>query len=114
MTLDKAIEVYNELYTNEIIKQFNEARNIIVEKINKQKPKSFYYKSSTKYDYYVEEPYSKIQITKQGAVYKDCGFDGFALKHGGGSLHFCLAYCNYTKEKVIDIIEKHIREDNND
>lgn len=114
MTLDKAIETYNELHDNEIVKKFNEANSIVINEILKQKPKKTYYKSSVKFDYYIEEPYEKLEITANGISIRKCGFNGIGTGIGGNNrwLNFCLSFCNYSKEKIIEIIEKHIRKDN--
>lgn len=66
MTIEQAIEIYNQCFNNEAIKKYEEARHVILEESNNRKPKKVLYASSKKNDYYLELPYEDIRFTIEG------------------------------------------------
>lgn len=113
MNLKEAIKTYNSLNGNEIIKQFEEARHLIIEEMANRKPELEYYKSSNKYKYYIEKPYEKITFENGKAIKKKRNYSAIA-KSKTSTVNFCLSLCNYSREDIIKLIEKHIKEDNED
>lgn len=67
-----------------------------------------------KYDYYIKYPYEEFTVLKNGKYgFKKHGYDAFGEDiYDGGKLLFCLGLCNKTKEEMIEYIEKHIIDDN--
>lgn len=78
MSLDEAIKIYNEFISSEEMKKFKEAENMIMDEINSQKPIEEYYKSSKKYDYYIQLPYDEVILTSDGAIFRHNGYNGIA------------------------------------
>ena len=113
MNLDEAIKIYNKYHNDEIIEKFENARSIILDEYAKRKPKQVFYKSSKLYDYYIEEPYERICFGINGIKFEQCYYNGIGKRKDGRSeKHFCVRLCNYSKEKIIEMIEKDIEEDN--
>lgn len=113
MELNEAIEIYNSLHKNESIKLYCDALHVVVEEMQKRKPKEVYYKSSDKYDYYIVYPYTEICFTEDGVGFRERYYDAKGKnKDGRSTLHFCLSLCKYSKEKMIEKIEEQILEDN--
>jgi len=113
MSLVEAIEIYNASKDNKEIIKFEEARSVLLEEMNNRKPKEEFYKSSTKYDYYILLPYEEMMFTKNGIEYKNHSYDAFGKnKNGKSTCHFCLSLCNYSKDEIIQLIENHIVKDN--
>ena len=113
MNLEEAIKIYNKYHNDEIIKEFDEARGILVEEYHKRKPKQVFYKSSKLYDYYIEEPYEDLTFTNDGIKFEQHYYSGVGKrKDGKSTLSFCVSLCKYTKEKIIEMIEEHIIKDN--
>ena len=114
MNVEKAIETYNKLHNNNIVKAFLEAQNMIVKEIRKEQERK-HYKSSNKYDYYIELPYKTIELYPN-AHYRQHTYNAIYVKSGKSpnnySGNFCLSLCNYSKEKIIELIEKRIKNDN--
>lgn len=119
MEIEEAIKTYNELYDNENVKKYNETLHIILKETNK-KPEREYYKSSNTHDFYIELPYKRLALTSEGAKYEEHGYNAIftprkdrilpdKTKYGG---NFCLSLCKYSREKIQEFIEDHIREDN--
>lgn len=75
-----------------------------------------YYKSSKKYDYFIELPYEEFGLLGNGKY----GFKqhGFSYKgkgigaHKKWSTYGCVSLCNYTKEEIKNMIDKCIESDN--
>lgn len=116
MSLDEAIKIYNEFISSEEMKKFKEAENMIMDEINSQKPIEEYYKSSKKYDYYIQLPYNELRLTRGGAIFRHNGYNGIAKKKGNTSYHFCknlcLSLCDKSKEDIENRLDIWIRGDN--
>jgi hypothetical protein len=113
MKLEEAIKIYNKYHNDEIIKEFDEARSILVEEHHKRKPKQVFYKSSELYDYYIEEPYEELTFGTNGVEFKQHYYSAVGKRKDGKSTsYFCVSLCKYTKEKIIEMIEEHIKKDN--
>lgn len=113
MKLDEAIEIYNSLCNNESIKLCNKAISVLLEEMGKRKPEQKYFKSSNKYDYYIEQPYEEMFFGTNGIEFRQHSYNGIGKgKIGNGTINFCLSLCNYSKEKIMTIIDNHIIEDN--
>ena len=115
MNLKEAIKIHNELQDTEEIKRYTEALNIVVKNINK-KATTEYYKSSNKNDYYIELPYRRLEINAKGkAVYRKRGYNCLCKSlDKKSSTNFCLSLCNYTRQDIENLIERHIKEDNSE
>lgn len=113
MELKEAIEIYNSLHNNESIKLYNKAIPILLEEMDKRKPEQKYFKSSNKYDYYIEQPYEEMFFSENGIEFKQHYYNAIAkAKNGKSTLNHCLSLCKYSEEKIMTIIEKDIMEDN--
>lgn len=113
MELNEAIEIYNSLHKNESIKLYCDALHVVVEEMQKRKPKEVYYKSSDKYDYYIRQPYTEIYFSEDGVKFREHYYDAIGKgKVTNGTLYFCDSLCKYTEDKIIESIERHILEDN--
>ena len=113
MKLEEAIEIYNSLHNNESIRLYREAVSILLEEMNKRKPELKYFKSSNKYDYYIEQPYEEMSFGVNGIEFRQHSYSGVGkAKNGKSTVNFCLSLCNYSEEKIMTIIEKYIIEDN--
>ena len=75
-----------------------------------------YYKSSKKYDYYIQLPYENFEILENGKYgFKQHGFSycGKGIgEYKNWSLSGCCSLCNFTKEKIKDMIDENIKKDN--
>jgi len=88
-----------------------------------KKPNAEYYKSSSKYDYYIEKPFKKIYLDENdNYYYKDYYYNAVGAKNNGCpksttysqySLSFCLSLCKYSKSKIKKIIDDNIKADDN-
>ena len=113
MNLKKAIEIYNKYQNDNIIKDFEEARSIILEEHKKRKPEKILYGSSKLYDYYIEQPYEEMIFTNEGIEFRKHYYNGIGKsKNGKSRFNLCLSLCKYSKEKIMTIIDKYIKEDN--
>ena len=112
MKLEEAIEIYNALHNTESIKLYNKAIHILLEEMDKRKPEQEYFKSSNKYDYYIEQPYKEMFFGKNGIEFQQHSYNAIGKSKGYGTVNFCLSLCNYSEEKIMTIIENHIIEDN--
>lgn len=115
-TKKKMLEYADRLYELEqldVVKEYVDVLHKVVY-FEQEEPKKEYYKSSKKYDYYIEYPYEKFTFLKNGKYgFEKYGFDAFGKDiDGRGKLLFCLGLCNKTKEEMIEYIEKHIIDDN--
>lgn len=116
MSLDEAIKIYNEFISSEEIKKFKEAKNMIMDEINSQKPIEEYYKSSKLYDYYIQLPYYELILTSNGAMFRYNGYNGIAKQKGNKSYHTCRNLCqslnDRSKKDIENSLDVWIREDN--
>ena len=112
MKLKEAIEIYNSLHNNESVKLYNKAIHILLEEMSKRKPEREYFKSSNKYDYYIEQPYEEMFFGENGIGFQQHSYNAIGESKGYGTVNFCLSLCNYSEEKIMTIIENHIIEDN--
>lgn len=112
MKLEEAIEIYNLLHKNESIELYNKVIHILLEEMNKRKPEQEYFKSSNKYDYYIEQPYEEMFFSENGVEFRQHSYNGIGKGKGNGYTNFCLSLCNYSQEEIMTIIDKHIVEDN--
>lgn len=119
MEIEEAIKTYNELYDDENVKKYNETLHIILNETDKE-PEREYYKSSNTHDYYIELPYKRLALTSEGAKYEEHGYNAIFTPRKNKILpgktkycgNFCLSLCKYSREKIKEFIEDHIREDN--
>ena len=112
MKIEEAIEVYNSLHNNKSIKLYNEAIHVLLEEMDKRKPELVYFKSSNKYDYYIERPYEEMYFAENGIEFRQHSYNVIGKGKGYGTINFCLSLCNYSQEEIMTIIENHIIEDN--
>lgn len=113
MNIEEAITIYNQYQNNEEIKKYEEARSIILREMENRKPKKEYYKSSKKKHYYLELPYENINITSKGIEKQNNSYNIiYQAINSNESGNYCLSLCGYSKEKMINLIEKDIIEDN--
>lgn len=115
-TKKKMLEYADRLYELEqldVVKEYLDILHKVV-RFEQEEPKKEYYKSSKKYDYFIEYPYEKFTVLKNGKYgFKKHGYDAFGKDiDGKGTLYFCFSLCNNTKEEMIEYIEKHIIDDN--
>lgn len=108
----EAIKIYNKMANRIDVRKFEKARSLILEEMHNQKPELEYYKSSKKYDYYIEKPYKQMYFYDNKVKFKEYGYSARGEAKNGSSIHFCLALCGYSKERIIEIIENHIIQDN--
>ena len=112
MNKEKAIEIYN-LYSNwEIIKEFEEARDFILEEMKNRKPQEEYYKSSNLYDYYILYPYKSLEFSENKIIEVERNYDCMAKSRKSKSvLYFCLSLCKKSKNEIIELIENRIKKE---
>lgn len=113
MEIKEANSIYNKLFQNTKIREFEKARSLLLEERENRKPETEYYKSSNLYDYYILKPYTSIEFGKNGIIEEQRDFDCIAKgRKNKSELHFCLSLCKISKDEIIKIIENHIKEDN--
>lgn len=115
MELEEAIRVYNELRNNKDVERYCEALHIVCQEWDKAKPELEFYKSSNKYDYYIELPYKQLTVFGDGKTgYRNNGFNyiGKGINGNKSSLNGCVGLCNNSKEEVMKSIDRSIEEDN--
>ena len=107
------IEIFNAIKDLPIIKQYTDLLDKIVS-FNSNKPKEKYYKSSKLRDYYIEMPYDKLDINKEGNYYiRKCGYSyNGKRKDESSTLYGCLSYCNYSLKKIKQMIDENIDKEN--
>lgn len=120
ITRQELLEYANTLYElkdSEVVKTYLKALHEVVTHSQKENVVSLeYYKSSKKYDYYIELPYENFEILENGKYgFKQHGFSycGKGIgEYKNWSLSGCCSLCNFTKEEIKDMIDKNIKEDN--
>lgn len=120
ITRQELLEYANTLYelkNSEVVKTYLKALHEVVTYSQKENVVSLeYYKSSKKYDYYIELPYENFEILANGKYgFKQPGFSycGKGVgKYKNWTKSGCVSLCNFTKEKIKDMIDKSIKEDN--
>lgn len=113
MKINEAIRIYNLFFNNPKVKQFEEARSLILEEISNRKPREEYYKSSNSYDYYILYPYKTLEFSKEGIEEVEHCFDCVGRgRKSKSELHFCLSLCKMSENEIIEMIDSHIKEDN--
>ena len=119
MSLEEAIEICNRLKDDPLIKKHDQARSVALEGMGR-KPKSEYYKSSKKYDYYIELPYEELWLSSEKGLYwkhhyySAVGIGVENSKYSGSSTNLCLSLCGYTREKMEKRLDRRIQWDNED
>ena len=111
MELEEAIRIYNKIADNEKVRQFEEARSLILKEMNIRKPELEFYKSSNKYNYYIEKPYEELTFEDNKVVKRQHSYSAIG-KNKVSTTNFCLSLCNYSKEQIVKIIENSIKQDN--
>lgn len=113
----KYADTLYELKDSEVVKTYLKTLHEVVTYSQKENVVSLeYYKSSKKYDYYIELPYENFEILANGKY----GFRQHGSSYCGKgvgdyknwSLSGCCSLCNFSKEKIKTIIDKRIKEDN--
>lgn len=115
-TKEKMLKYADRLYELEqldVVKEYVDVLNKVV-RFEQEEPKKEYYKSSNKYDYFIKYPYEEFTVLNSGKYgFRKRGYDASGKSvDGKGELLFCLGLCNKTKEEMIEYIEKHIIDDN--
>lgn len=114
----KYADTLYELKDSEFVKAYLKALHKVVSYSQNEKNHASleYYKSSKKYDYYIELPYEKFEVLANGKYgfrqhnFSYCGKGVGEYKNW--SISGCCSLCNFTKEKIKDMIDKRIKEDN--
>lgn len=73
--VQKAIKTYNRLYQSPRIREFEDARSLLLKEMYNRKPEIEYYKSSNLYDYYIEKPYISLEFSRDEIIEKQKGFN---------------------------------------
>lgn len=107
------IETFNAIKDLPIIKQYIDLLDKVCS-FNANKPKERFYKSSKKYDYFIELPYEDLTLDSQFNYYirkRGYSYNG-KNKKTGSVRYFCLSLCNYTLKEIKEKIDESIKEDN--
>ncbi|WP_040463277.1 hypothetical protein [Amedibacillus dolichus] len=111
----KCADRLQELEKLDVVKEF---RYVLHEVVNypQEEPKQEYYKSSKIRDYYIKLPYEEFTILDNGKYgFKKHSYDAIGKKKDNKStLYLCLSLCNYSKEQIMQYIDKHIKEEDED
>lgn len=104
MTIEKAIDLYNELRTEARVKTFLEAQRTIHEHIDTLKEETELVFRSARYEFVLVKPSHRIQFTNDGAVIMPTGWDGKVLRFDTGKSvrHLCMAYCNRSRQDIVN------------
>jgi len=73
--IQKAIRIYNRLNQRPIIREFEDARSLLLKEMTIRKPEIEYYKSSNLYDYYIEKPYISLEFSNDEIIEKQRSFN---------------------------------------
>lgn len=115
MNIQEALKFLNENSKNEFIKMYKLAFDAITYFELENEEEFEFYSSSSKYNYFIEIPKKRIDYTEGNYRVLNNGYSAIGKsKFGNGSINFCLSYCNYSKEEIIDLIEAHIVQDDKD
>ena len=113
MKIQEALKFLNENSENEFIKMYKLALDSITDFEKENKEEFELYKSSKKYDYFIEIPKKRIEYKEGNYRILNNGYSVIGMsKINNSSINFCLSYCNYSKEHIIKLIEAHIVQDN--
>ena len=117
-TKEKMLKYADRLYELEqldVVKEFTDVLHKVVGFQN-EKPKKEYYKSSSKYDYFIVYPYEEFTLLNSGKYgFRQRGYDIFGERIDKKyERFFCLSLCNKSKEEIIETIERAIIEDDKD
>lgn len=107
------IETLNAIKDLPIIKQYID----LLDKVcgfQETKPKEKYYKSSQKYDYFIQMPFEQLTIDSEGKYYiRKCSYSYIGKrKDRKSTLYGCLSYCHYSLKEIKQMIDEHIEKDN--
>lgn len=119
-TREEILEYADTLHRLEqldVVKEYTKALHEVVTYSQAQNDTSLeYYKSSKKYDYYIESPYEEFRPLDNGKYgFKQHGFSyqGKGIgAYNNWSINGCASLCNYTKEEIKNMIDKCIGRDN--
>lgn len=119
-TREEILEYADTLHRLEqldVVKEYTKALHEVVAYSQTQNNKQLeYYKSSKKYDYYIESPYEEFIPLNNGKYgfrqngYSYCG-KGIG-NHKGWSRSGCVSLRNYTKSEIKNMIDQSIERDN--
>lgn len=116
--IQKAMELVNANKDNPLIEQYYDALHIVLEahdNSQKRTKNGNYYKSDDNLDYYIVEPTEIIDIENGNYVFRQTGYDAYACNRDTDkpTLLFCRRLCNYTLDKIKNVIDEYIKEVNN-
>ena len=116
MNIEQAINIYNELYQDEKIKSYCDALHTLcsIEDFDDSfKKKTEIYKEGKNYKLTIILPHKKIRWSNPIGIITT-GYDGeYSYTDKFGKNHIvsiCLKLCGYSKEKIIEILEKRLEE----
>ncbi len=111
--LKKEIEIYNELFKDEKIKEYERARKKLLDYSHKDHIEKELYKSVNGVDYFIELPREEIRFTNEGVIIRQYSYNGF-YQSEKSKTNYCLGLCNMTKEQIVANLERDIKENNED
>jgi len=107
------LETFNAIKDLPIIKQYIDLLDKVCS-FQETKPKEKYYKSSQKYDYFIQMPFEELTIDSEGKYYirkRNYSYIG-KRKDGKSTLYSCLSYYHYSLKEIKQMIDKSIEKDN--
>ena len=69
--VEKAVNIYNKYFDNDIIKEYEQAKSFIFNYNQGKKRIDVFYKSSKLFDYFIFQPYFKYEFTDEGVIKKN-------------------------------------------
>lgn len=112
-TLEDVIAEYTELANSEEVKGYLKVSDELRRIQHKQfsdRPELELYKSVCGYKFYIELPYDELLIMTKKVDVKHYGYS-YRYEHPDGTTTYsCLSLCGYSKERIIEMIEKSIEE----
>ena len=116
LTVETAIGIHNALENNENVKQYLEALHFLVhieDYDDDFKEKTELYKEGNNYQMIIVLPYKEIEWSSPCKI-RQGGYDGklkYTDKQGKKhEVHLCRGLCNYSKEKIVQSLEKYLKD----
>ena len=72
-------------------------------------PEREFYREACGYEYTIELPYDELFIGRDKAWIEHNDYSFSYKNPNGGSCYACLSLCGYSREEVVEMIEKRIR-----
>lgn len=107
------IDDYIMFANDPLVKAYIECNNELIKRMTEyysNEPQTEFYKAACGYEYTIELPYDELHVARDRAWIKHHDYSFTYKIPDGRVFNACLSLCGYSREEIVEIIERRIEQ----